>query len=172
MSSDSVLSLDRQVCFALYSASRSFTNLYRPFLDELGLTYPQYLVMLVLWERDSLAVKDLGATLRLDSGTLSPLVKRLEAGGLVARRRSTRDERSVEVALTDDGRELQQRAATVPHRVLAASGMGLDEVRELRSTLERLTANLDEAAERARVAVAAGLPLTDELLRGTTTEGD
>ncbi|GAB2664932.1 MarR family transcriptional regulator [Saccharopolyspora gloriosae] len=172
MSSDSVLSLDRQVCFALYSASRSFTNLYRPFLDELGLTYPQYLVMLVLWERDSLAVKDLGATLRLDSGTLSPLVKRLEAGGLVARRRSARDERSVEVGLTDEGRELRERAAVVPHRVLAAIGMGLDEVRELRSTLERLTANVDEAAERARAAVAAGVPITDELLRGTTTEGD
>ncbi|GAA3355108.1 MULTISPECIES: MarR family winged helix-turn-helix transcriptional regulator [Saccharopolyspora] len=172
MSADSALSLDQQVCFALYSASRSFTNLYRPFLDELGLTYPQYLVMLVLWEHDSLAVKDLGAMLKLDSGTLSPLLKRLEASGLVDRRRSTRDERSVEIGLTERGRELRQHAEQIPNRVLAASGMELEEVLALRSTLHRLTANVDQAAHRARAAVADGVPITDELLRGTTTQGD
>ncbi|MFR9729551.1 MarR family winged helix-turn-helix transcriptional regulator [Saccharopolyspora sp. MS10] len=172
MSSDSRLSLDRQVCFALYSASRSFTNLYRPFLDELGLTYPQYLVMLVLWEHDSLAVKELGTRLRLDSGTLSPLLKRLEAGGLVERTRSARDERSVDIRLTGAGRELRQQAERIPPRLLAASGLELGEIEELRAALERLTTNVDEAARRAKAAVAAGEPIADELLRGTTTRGD
>ncbi|MER7009859.1 MarR family transcriptional regulator [Saccharopolyspora sp. NPDC000359] len=141
------LTLDRQLCFALYSASRAFTNLYRPFLGELGLTYPQYLVMLVLWERRSLAVKELGAALRLDSGTLSPLLKRLEARGLVVRERSSDDERSVFVALTDDGRDLQERAREIPGQMLAATGLEIDGVVELRSTLEQLTAALDAAAE-------------------------
>ncbi|MER6990672.1 MarR family transcriptional regulator [Saccharopolyspora hirsuta] len=145
--SEARLTLDRQLCFALYSASRAFTNLYRPFLGELGLTYPQYLVMLVLWERESLAVKELGAALRLDSGTLSPLLKRLEARGLVVRERSSDDERSVFVALTGEGRDLKERAREIPGRMLAATGLELDGVVELRSTLEQLTAALDTAAE-------------------------
>ncbi|MEV5543975.1 MarR family transcriptional regulator [Saccharopolyspora shandongensis] len=147
---ESRLTLDRQLCFALYSASRAFTNLYRPFLDELGLTYPQYLVMLVLWEHESLAVKELGAALRLDSGTLSPLLKRLEAHGLVTRQRSAADERSVAVALTDAGRELRDRARTIPDRMVAATGLEIDGVVGLRSTLEHLTAALDAAA-KARI---------------------
>ncbi len=105
------LVLRRQVCFALYAASRAMTDVYRPILDAVGLTYPQYLVLLVLWERDgdAPAVSELGAELRLDSGTLSPLLKRLEAVGLVVRRRSARDERRVEVELTDAGRALRER---------------------------------------------------------------
>jgi DNA-binding MarR family transcriptional regulator len=152
------MSLDRQVCFALYSASRAFTNLYRPFLDELGLTYPQYLVMLVLWEREAVSVKDLGLALRLDSGTLSPLLKRLEAAGLIIRTRCAGDERSVEIALTESGRDLRRRARTVPGRMLAATALDADELVLLRSTLDRLTATLDAATERVRAAMAAGQP--------------
>ncbi|CAL99540.1 MarR family transcriptional regulator [Saccharopolyspora erythraea NRRL 2338] len=147
---ESYLTLDRQVCFALYSASRAFTNLYRPFLADLGLTYPQYLVMLVLWEREPVSVKDLGAALRLDSGTLSPLLKRLESAGLVTRVRSAGDERSVEVALTGDGRDLRRRAEHVPASMLCATGMPVDELDALRDTLDRLTAQVDAAAEQAR----------------------
>jgi MarR family transcriptional regulator, organic hydroperoxide resistance regulator len=145
---ESWLTLDRQVCFALYSASRAFTGLYRPLLDELGLTYPQYLVMLVLWEREPVTVKELGAALRLDSGTLSPLLKRLAAHGLITRQRSTLDERSVAVALTADGRELRARARNIPDRMVSATGLEIDELVQLRSTLERLTAGLDAAAQR------------------------
>lgn len=140
--------LDQQLCFALYSASRAFTNLYRPFLDEIELTYPQYLVLLVLWERESLTVKDLGVALRLDSGTLSPLLKRLEARGLLVRIRSTDDERSVHVELTDRGRELRQRGCDIPRKMVSATGMDLGEIDELRSTLEDLTTALDDAARR------------------------
>ncbi|GAA2361403.1 MarR family transcriptional regulator [Saccharopolyspora halophila] len=140
--------LDRQLCFALYSASRAFTNLYRPFLDDLELTYPQYLVLLALWERESLTVKELGTALRLDSGTLSPLLKRLEARGLLARSRSVDDERSVRVELTGEGRELRQRGREIPQRMVAATGMELGEIDELRSTLENLTAVLNDAARQ------------------------
>lgn len=150
------LTLDRQLCFALYSASRAFTNLYRPVLDELGLTYPQYLVMLVLWEREAVSVKDLGDALRLDSGTLSPLLKRLQAHELVTRRRSEHDERSVEVALTDQGRALNKRAESVPKWMLAATGLSMGEALELRSTLDRLTTAVDTAADQARTAASSG----------------
>ncbi|GAB3277271.1 MarR family winged helix-turn-helix transcriptional regulator [Parasphingorhabdus pacifica] len=158
------LSLDRQLCFALYSASRAFTNLYRPLLDELGLTYPQYLVMLVLWEREAVSVKQLGSLLRLDSGTLSPLLKRLQTGELITRRRNAEDERSVEVALTDSGRELRERAREIPRRMLAATGLtSVEEVDELRTALERITANLDTATERARTEIEAGRGIPDDL---------
>ncbi|MBB5155235.1 MarR family winged helix-turn-helix transcriptional regulator [Saccharopolyspora phatthalungensis] len=146
---DSQLTLDRQVCFALYSASRAFTGLYRPLLAELGLTYPQYLVMLVLWERGLVTVKELGAALRLDSGTLSPLLKRLEARGLITRQRSATDERSVAVALTTDGSELRERAQRIPDRMVSGTGLEVDELAQLRSTLERLTVALDAAQREA-----------------------
>ncbi|TDD42077.1 MarR family transcriptional regulator [Saccharopolyspora elongata] len=142
------MALDRQVCFALYSASRAFTGLYRPVLDELGLTYPQYLVMLALWEHESVTVKELGAALRLDSGTLSPLLKRLEARGLITRQRSFVDERSVAVALTADGAEMRAQARCIPDRMVAATGLQVDELVQLKSTLERLTAALDSAAQQ------------------------
>ncbi len=135
------LELRHQVCFALYAASRAVTDVYRPILEELGLTYPQYLVMLVLWERDPAAstVKDLGAALELDSGTLSPLIKRLAAAGLVTRSRSARDERVVEVALTAAGRALRDRVGEVPRQVAAATGLTEGELVTLRQTLTRIT---------------------------------
>jgi DNA-binding MarR family transcriptional regulator len=133
------LRLKRQVCFALYSASRAVTAYYRPLLEPLGLTYPQYLVMLVLWERGECSVKDLGTELLLDSGTLSPLLKRLETAGWLHRRRDPADERSVVVRLTRAGDELRHRAATVPANVAAASGLPPRELAELRDTLTTLT---------------------------------
>jgi DNA-binding MarR family transcriptional regulator len=140
------LRLDRQICFSLHAASRAFNGVYRVILKDLGLTYPQYLVMLVLWEQGELPVKKLGEHLRLDSGTLSPLLKRLEAAGLVRRERSARDERSVEVGLTEEGVALRERAVRVPRRIAAATGFDLDEIRDLRDRLDRLTSTLDSAA--------------------------
>lgn len=137
--------LDRQVCFALYSASRAATAVYRPVLDELGLTYPQYLVMLVLWESEPRGVKELGGELGLDSGTLSPLLKRLEALGLVERRRSGEDERRVAIHLTPAGRKLSGPASAIPQRLADAAGLSLDELEQLRSTLGKLTAALHES---------------------------
>jgi DNA-binding MarR family transcriptional regulator len=143
------LRLDQQICFSLNAASRAFGGLYRVLLKDLGLTYPQYLVMLVLWEHGDLPVKKLGEHLRLDSGTLSPLLKRLETAGLVRRERSARDERSVEVRLTEDGTALRERALEVPRWIGAATGFDLDEIRELRERLDRLTTELDRAVEQA-----------------------
>ncbi|MFC4329891.1 MarR family winged helix-turn-helix transcriptional regulator [Streptomyces andamanensis] len=139
------LRLDHQICFALHAASRAFTGVYRSLLKDLGLTYPQYLVMLVLWERDEIPVKQLGERLRLDSGTLSPLLKRLEAAGLVTRERSAHDERSVRVRLTAEGTALRGRAALVPPRIMAATGLGPDEIEDLHVRLARLTDALDSA---------------------------
>lgn len=142
------LELRRQVCFALYAASRALTDIYRPILDGFGLTYPQYLVLLVLWERDTgtghderdaPTVSELGARLHLDSGTLSPLLKRLEGAGLVLRRRSATDERRVEVGLTPQGRALRERMADVPPRVARATGLSATDLIELRDTLTRVT---------------------------------
>ncbi|MDX3578832.1 MarR family transcriptional regulator [Streptomyces sp. FL07-04A] len=139
------LRLDSQICFSLHAASRAFNGVYRVILKDLGLTYPQYLVMLVLWERGTLPVKRLGEHLRLDSGTLSPLLKRLEAAGLVRRERSARDERSVEVRLTEEGAALRDRAVEVPRRIVTATGFDLTEIGELRNRLDELTAALDTA---------------------------
>jgi MarR family transcriptional regulator, organic hydroperoxide resistance regulator len=136
---DDGLELEKQVCFALYSATRAVTQLYRPVLDALGLTYPQYLVMLVLWERGASTVKQLGQALELDSGTLSPLLKRLESQGYVQRRRSTVDERSVVIDLTDAGAALRSRASSVPRRIAGATGMEFVELEALRQNLVRLT---------------------------------
>ncbi|WP_314215251.1 MarR family transcriptional regulator [Pseudarthrobacter equi] len=137
--------LDRQVCFALYSASRAATAVYRPVLEELGLTYPQYLVMLVLWENEPRGVKDLGHELGLDSGTLSPLLKRLEALGLVERRRSGDDERRVAVHLTPAGKDLSSKAGAIPQRLADAAGLTAVELEQLRGTLAKLTAALHDA---------------------------
>ncbi|MBW8799548.1 MAG: MarR family transcriptional regulator [Streptomyces sp.] len=140
------LRLDRQICFSLHAASRAFNGVYRVILKDLGLTYPQYLVMLVLWEQGDLPVKRLGEHLRLDSGTLSPLLKRLEAAGLVHRERSARDERSVEVRLTEEGTALRERALQVPRRIVAATGFDVEEIRDLKARLDQLTGTLDAAA--------------------------
>ena len=134
--------LNRQLCFAMYSASRAATAAYRPMLGELGLTYPQYLVMLVLWEDEARSVRELGEELGLDSGTLSPLLKRLEALGLVERRRSAADERRVEVFLTAAGTALSVQAAGIPQRLADAAGLAPAEIDQLRETLARLTAAL------------------------------
>lgn len=142
------LRLDGQICFALNAASRAFGGLYRVVLKDLGLTYPQYLVMLVLWEHGEMPVKDIGRHLRLDSGTLSPLLKRLEAAGLVRRERSTEDERSVHAHLTEEGAALRVRAVEVPRRIAAATGFELAEVVDLQARLSRLTAALDAAVPR------------------------
>src|SRR5579864_9651960 len=108
------LLLGNQLCFAVYSAAHAFNRVYKPLLDRLGLTYPQYLVMLVLWERDDVPLKDIGEKLFLDSGTLTPLLKRLEAAHLVKRTRSSEDERQVLIALTSRGQALREKARTVP----------------------------------------------------------
>ena len=131
--------LDDQLCFALYSASRAVTAAYRPLLTELKLTYPQYLVMLVLWEEGRANVGRLCERLHLDSGTLSPLLKRLESIGYVTRERSTDDERRVEIVLTAAGKRLQTKASRVPERLMALSQMSPDELVSLRDAVLRLT---------------------------------
>jgi DNA-binding MarR family transcriptional regulator len=145
------LSLDRQVCFALYSTSLAMTKLYKPVLGELELTYPQYLVMLALWEHDELSLTELGLLLFLDSGTLTPLVKRLETQALVDRRRDPNDERRVIVSLTPAGRQLRRRAQSVPAAVANATGVSVDELVTLTNTLHRLRAVIGDATLRADV---------------------
>ena len=141
---DHALRLDNQLCFALYSTSLAMTRLYKPLLGAMGLTYPQYLVMLVLWERDGLMVSELGERLSLDSGTLTPLLKRLEAAGLVARLRTVEDERRVHITLTAAGRRLKVRAAKIPGCILSASQCSLSELvsltRQVQALRERLAA--------------------------------
>jgi MarR family transcriptional regulator, organic hydroperoxide resistance regulator len=132
------LALDRQVCFALAVASREVIGLYRPVLAPLGLTHPQYLVMLALWERDERSLRDLADTLALEPATLSPLLKRLEASGLVQRRRHSTDERLLAVTLTAHGRALRSRAEKVPEQIIARLGMPVDELLALNAALRRV----------------------------------
>jgi len=140
--------LDDQLCFALYAAQRAVTAAYRPLLDELGLTYPQYLVLLVLWERGESTIKEVAGALRLDYGTLSPLLKRLQAAGLIHRERSPDDERAVLVTVTGQGEALRERARCVPGILLTASGLGGDEVARLRGELRQLTERTEAARSR------------------------
>jgi DNA-binding MarR family transcriptional regulator len=140
-----LLKLDHQVCFSLQAASRAFGGVYREALKDLGLTYPQYLAMMVLWEHGPLPVKTIGDRLHLDSGTLSPLLKRLESAGLVRRERSPQDERSVTVHLTDSGADLRERALPVPRSILRATGLSVQEVLDLQETLGRVTSSLGRA---------------------------
>jgi len=132
------LRLDNQLCFALYGAANRMTRLYRPLLDALGLTYPQYLAMLVLWEQSPRTVGALGDALDLDSSTLTPLLKRLEAGGLVERRRDPEDERRVIVALTDKGRALRDQAERIPEQMICALDMPMEAIETLRARLKVL----------------------------------
>ena len=136
------LRLEEQLCFALYSASRAVTSAYRPLLDELNLTYPQYLVLLVLWEDDACTIGQLGDRLHLDSGTLSPLIKRLEAAGLVRRQRSNADERRVDVTLTAEGRALEDRAACIPERLLGSPDADPAQLPALREALTLITSEV------------------------------
>ncbi|MEV6265402.1 MarR family transcriptional regulator [Streptomyces sp. NPDC051784] len=140
-----LLKLDHQVCFSLQAASRAFGGVYREALRDLGLTYPQYLAMMVLWEHGPLPVKSIGERLHLDSGTLSPLLKRLESAGLVRRERAREDERSVTVHPTEAGTALRERALPVPRSILAATGMSVEEVVALQAVLGRLTTALGRA---------------------------
>ncbi|SHH18607.1 MarR family winged helix-turn-helix transcriptional regulator [Massilia sp. CF038] len=137
-----MLALDNQFCFALYSASHAMTKTYKPMLDRLGLTYPQYLVMLVLWEQDAILVKEIGARLFLDSGTLTPLLKRLEANGLVSRNRDPHDERQVRIVLSPHGRALRKAALEIPPQVLCASGQEVAALGRMRSELARVRDDL------------------------------
>ncbi len=137
--------LEKQLCFAVYSASHAFTRAYRSLLDPLGLTYPQYLVLLVLWERDGLRVKEIGARLYLDSGTLTPLLKRLEASGYVRRRRETGDERQVSVMLTPAGRALEKKALSIPEELACMTGLARGEVAALTEQVARLRDGLQRA---------------------------
>ncbi|WP_421954095.1 MarR family winged helix-turn-helix transcriptional regulator [Polaromonas sp.] len=140
--SDAMLKLDNQLCFALYSTSLAMTRLYKPLLDELGLTYPQYLAMLVLWEKDGLMVSELGERLYLDSGTLTPLLKRLESSGLISRIRAVEDERRVHITLTAAGRKLKARAARIPGCILSASQCSIPELIALTQQVQALRQQL------------------------------
>jgi DNA-binding MarR family transcriptional regulator len=133
--SDDLLRLENQLCFALVTAARNVVAIYRPILAPLGLTHPQYLVMLALWESAPRSLNDLAAELALEPATASPLVKRLEADGLIMRQRSTDDERRLDITLTEAGRALRQRAVDVPRQVMAAVGMDVDEIAALRDGL-------------------------------------
>lgn len=140
-----MLALDRQVCFALAVANRAVLSVYRPLLEPMGLTHPQYLVMLALWGEAPMSVKAIGTALQLDSPTLSPLLKRLEASGLITRTRSADDERQLVVDLTDAGRALRTQAERIPGAVVARLGVGLPELEEL----HRVLTNINRAALQA-----------------------
>jgi DNA-binding MarR family transcriptional regulator len=142
------ISLDQHLCFALYSASRAMTAAYRPVLTEMNLTYPQYLAMLVLWEEGPVTVGRLGERLQLDSGTLSPLLKRLESNGFVRRERSQDDERLVDVTLTPTGRRLERRAQCIPERLFGSTGMAEEQAADLRDAVRQLTDALNASLRR------------------------
>ena len=137
-----MLALDKQFCFALYSASLALTKTYKPLLEALNLTYPQYLVMLVLWEQDDVLVKEIGQALFLDSGTLTPLLKRLESAGLLIRQRDAQDERQVRIVLTPEGKQLRKAAMAIPPQIVCASGQTLETLISLRRQLNDLREEL------------------------------
>lgn len=139
---ESLLRLDQQICFALYGAAHAFTRAYKPLLDPIGLTYPQYLVMMALWEKETSTVKALGEMLGLDSGTLSPLLKRLEHAGLITRKRGTLDERQVLVALTPKGADLKKEGVKIMAAIGGATGCGLEELAQLRDQVNALKEGL------------------------------
>ncbi|MGC5324705.1 MarR family winged helix-turn-helix transcriptional regulator [Brevibacillus sp. SYSU BS000544] len=131
MNKDELLKLDNQLCFAVYACSREITSLYRPYLDQLGITYPQYLALLVLWDVQECSVKELGDRLYLDSGTLTPMLKRMEAADLIKRQRSVDDERKVNVRLTENGKALKEEAYCIPEVLFAKSGVTPTEFQSL-----------------------------------------
>lgn len=142
---DQTMTLDDHLCFALYSANHAMGRLYRPLLSKLGLTYPQYLVLIALWDQDARKVNDLGADLSLESNTLTPLLKRMEAGGLVVRRRNPKDERSVIVSLTDLGRALEVQSAEISRCILETAGNDAKELIDLRDRIRVLADRLRAA---------------------------
>lgn len=142
MPTDPVLPVEDQLCFAVYSTAHALNRTYKPLLDPLGLTYPQYLVMLVLWTGDGLTVKALGERLHLDSGTLTPLLKRLEAQGQVRRIRDSQDERQVRIFLTDTGRSLSSEAGKITRSIFCATGLSAGELAELKGSLAKVRGRL------------------------------
>ncbi len=149
MATEANLRLEHQLCVALYNATRAITGCYRPLLDEIGLTYSQYTVMLVLWEHDTTTLRDLSTALHLDSGTLSPMLKRLERAGFVTRGRDISDERMLHIAITDEGRRLQARASAAQRTVEEATGLDTDTLAELRDRLNDLAARTRSAPATA-----------------------
>ncbi|AOP35756.1 MarR family transcriptional regulator [Leptospira tipperaryensis] len=141
------LFLENQICFPLYACSRAVTSLYRPILEELGLTYPQYLVLLILWKEDGCNVKEIGKKLYLDSGTLTPLLKRLEESELVHRKRSSEDERSVQIFLSSKGKKLKEKAVCVPDKLLENLDVDKRNLTDLKNDLEHLLKILSEKAD-------------------------
>jgi DNA-binding MarR family transcriptional regulator len=139
-----VLKLENQLCFSIYAASRAITKIYRPFLEKLGITYPQYLVMLVLWEKEKMTLKDLCKKLYLDSGTLTPLLKRLESMELIKRVRSNEDERVLCVSITDKGRNMKQEAVKIPECILGSLNTDLKSLGNLKSEIDKLLTDIKE----------------------------
>lgn len=148
MADQQMAKIDQMLCFAIYAAGHAFTRFYKPRLEALELTYPQYLVFLVLWEQDNVTVKALGERLFLDSGTITPLIKRLEARGLVTRHRDEEDERQVRIRLTVEGRAMEEKALAIPLAAIEGTGMTLAAADGLRSELLALRARLDAALSR------------------------
>ena len=143
MENSESLKLENQICFPLYVIAKEITGLYRPFLDELDITYPQYLVMMVLWENDGLPVSSIGEKLYLDSGTLTPLLKRLEAKGLIVRKRKKEDERVVQVFISESGIALQQKACEIPSKMYQKVGVSKEEWAELSNSVKKILNKID-----------------------------
>ncbi|NOU93595.1 MarR family transcriptional regulator [Paenibacillus sp. LMG 31456] len=142
MNQDELLKLENQLCFSIYACSREITNLYRPLLNELGITYPQYLVLMVLWEKQTCTIKEIGEILYLDSGTLTPMLKRMEDSGLVNRQRSKSDERMVFVELTEAGQELKKKAICIPETCIPHFSLSNEQYTQLLLQMNQLTQNL------------------------------
>jgi len=140
------IKLEEHLCFSLYACSRAILRLYRPYLDELQLTYPQYLVLLTLWEKQQLTIKALGDALDLDTGTLTPLLKRMEGAGLLERRRDSVDERVVNIRITEQGKALQEKAACIPQSLIASSGMSMDEIQKLNVMIKQLMQQVNSSS--------------------------
>ncbi len=147
-SKDDLLQLEKFLCFSVYSASHAFNRIYKPLLDGLGLTYPQYLVMVALWQEDDQSVRNIGEKMYLESSTLTPLLKRLEAAGLVSRKRDPKDERSVRVSLTEDGKALRTKAEEIPTCILEATGLDLETAKRLNRDLRTMRDQLEAGAKK------------------------
>lgn len=144
MENPECLKLENQICFPLYVIAKEMTGLYRPFLDELGITYPQYLVMMILWEHDGLPVNSIGEKLYLDSGTLTPLLKRLEAKGFILRKRKKEDERVVEVFITESGKDLQQKAGEIPGKLLQKIDAAPEDWAALKESVQKILNKIEK----------------------------
>lgn len=147
-SKDDLLQLEKFLCFSIYSAGHAFNRVYKPLLDNLGLTYPQYLVMVTLWQEDNQSVRSIGSKLYLESSTLTPLLKRLEANGLVSRKRDPEDERSVRVSLTEAGKALRDAAEEVPPCILEATGLDIETAKRLNRDLRTMRDQMEAGAQK------------------------